>query len=157
MKEKILEIFKKLGFNLEYIEELGYSFNYEGGNMLWLYNEDDENFLNISVPAVYECNEDNIAQTCALILKINSTLKYVKSYSVGTNLWLFYEREISENEDLDSVIPNMIIHLDAALKFTRDAIDEIEKICCNEDAEDNDDDDNDCCIEEIKNEENNEK
>ena len=54
MKEKILAAFENLGFNLEDIESLGFSFNYEGINYLYMYNEDDENFLNISVPSIYD-------------------------------------------------------------------------------------------------------
>ena len=59
MKEKILAAFENLGFNLEDTDSLGYSFNYEGINYLYMYNEDDEDFLNISVPGIYDLEEDN--------------------------------------------------------------------------------------------------
>ena len=59
MKEKILAAFENLGFNLEDNESLGYHFYYEGINFLYMYNEDDEDFLNISVPGIYDLEEDN--------------------------------------------------------------------------------------------------
>ena len=59
MKEKILEAFDNLGFNLEDNESLGYHFFYEGINFLYMYNEDDEDFLNISVPGIYDLEDDN--------------------------------------------------------------------------------------------------
>ena len=38
MKEKILEAFRDLGFKLEEEEGMGYCFNYEGLNLLYMYN-----------------------------------------------------------------------------------------------------------------------
>ena len=126
MKEKILAVFANLGFNLEDIESLGFSFNYEGINYLYMYNEDDEDFLNISVPGIYDLEEDNKEGYNALKEKINSSLKYVKAYTLGNGLWLFYERDLLGNEDLEDVIRHMILHLAAALMFARDAIDKID-------------------------------
>lgn len=140
MKEKILAAFENLGFNLEDNESLGYHFYYEGINFLYMYNEDDEDFLNISVPGIYDLEEDNKENYDVLKEKINSTLKYVKAYTLGGSLWLFYERDLLGNEDLEEVIRRMILHLAAALMFARDSI---EKIDNGESDEDSDNDNND--------------
>lgn len=87
MKEKILEAFDNLGFNLEDNESLGYHFYYEGINFLYMYNEDDEEFLNIAVPGIYDLEDDNKENYEALKEEINSTLKYVKAYTLGKGLW----------------------------------------------------------------------
>ena len=125
MKEKILEAFENLGFNLEYNDTLGYSFFYEGINFLYMYNEDDETFLNISVPGIYDL-EDGKEAYDVLKEKINSTLKYVKAYTLCNSLWIFYERDLLGNEDLEEVIRRMVLQLAAALMFARDIIDKIE-------------------------------
>lgn len=125
MKEKILEAFENLGFNLEYNDTLGYSFFYEGINLLYMYNEDDETFLNISVPGIYDL-EDGKEAYDVLKEKINSTLKYVKAYTLCNSLWIFYERDLLGNEDLEEVIRRMVLQLAAALMFVRDIIDKIE-------------------------------
>ena len=140
MKEKILAVFENLGFNLEDIESLGFSFNYEGINYLYMYNEDDENFLNISVTSIYDLEKDNKEKYEELKEKINSTLKYVKAYTLGDSLWIFYERDLLGNEDLEEVIRHMILHLAAALMFARDSI---EKIDNGESDEGSDNDNND--------------
>ena len=140
MKEKILAAFENLGFNLEDNESLGYSFNYEGINYLYMHNEDDEDFLNISVPCIYDLEEDNKEKYEELKEKINSTLKYVKAYTLGKGLWLFYERDLLGNEDLEEVLRHMFLHLAAALMFARDSI---EKIDNGESDEDSDNDNND--------------
>lgn len=128
MKEKILEILGNLGFKLkEENDGMSYGFNYEGLNLLYIYNESDEDFLNISLPGILEVEEDKFLHACALVEKINSTLKYVKAYMLGNNVWLFYERELFGGEDLMMVIPRMILHLESGLEFACKAMKEIEE------------------------------
>lgn len=136
MKEKILEAFRDLGFKLEEEEGMGYCFNYEGLNLLYMYNENDEEFLNIALPGIVEVEEDRMLQICALLEKINSTLKYVKTYMLGNSVWLFYERELFGEEDLMTVISRMILHLEAGLAFARKAMAEIEETMANESSDD---------------------
>ena len=83
MKEQILNVFATLGFQLEEMEGFGYGFQYEGINYLFMPNEDDDEFLNISVPAILEINDDNTHAALMLMDKMNSTLKYVKANKLG--------------------------------------------------------------------------
>lgn len=136
MKEKILEAFADLGFKLEGEEGVGYFFHYEGLNLLYLYNENDEEFLNIALPGIVEVEEDKVLQICALSEKINSTLKYVKAYIFGNKVWLFYERELLGEEDLTTVISRMILHLEAGHIFARKAMAEIEETMANDTSND---------------------
>lgn len=138
MKEKILEAFKDLGFKLEETEGMGYNFNYEGLNLLYMYNENDEEFLNIALPGIIEVEEGKMLQICALLEKINSTLKYVKAYIFGNGVWLFYERELFSEEDLMTVISRMILHLEAGLAFVRKAMAEIEETMAGNSSSDDD-------------------
>ena len=136
MKEQILEAFRDLGFKLEEDEGMGYSFNYEGLNLLYMYNENDEEFLNIALPGIVEVEEDKMLQICALLEKINSTLKYIKAYILGNSVWLFYERELFGEEDLMTVISRMILHLEAGLVFARKVMAEIEETMANDSSAD---------------------
>ena len=122
MKEQILNVFATLGFQLEEMEGFGYGFQYEGINYLFMPNEDDEEFLNISVPAILEINDDNLHAALMLMDKMNSTLKYVKANKLGDGLWLFYERELFGGEDLEKLVSRMILHLEAAMSFYRNAM-----------------------------------
>lgn len=126
MKEKILEAFVNLGFKLEDADGMGYVFDYEGIRFLYMYNENDENFLSIALPGFHDYDENNAAQYCILEEKINSTLKYVKAYTLGGGMWLFYERELFGGEDLETIIPRMIYQLEVGLVFARNTLREIE-------------------------------
>lgn len=135
MKEKIMEAFAQLGFNLTEVENLGYAFSYEGINYLYLNSDDDEEFLNISVPGIYEVDEKNATTYLAVCEKINSLRKYVKAYTFGDSLWIFYERALIGDENMEEVIRHMILHLAAALVFAHDVKEKIE----NGDSDDNND------------------
>ena len=125
MKEKILETFAELGFKLEQMDDFGYGFSYEGTNFIFMPNSDDEEFLNICVPGIYDLEEESPLTFIELMNKINSTLKYIKAYELGKSIWLFYERELFGDEDLAKVISRMILHLEAGLMFSRKAMAEI--------------------------------
>lgn len=125
MKEKILEAFAELGFQLEQMDDFGYGFSYEGTNFIFMPNTDDEEFLNICVPGIYDLEEESPLSFIELMNKINSTLKYIKAYELGKSIWLFYERELFGDEDLAKVISRMILHLEAGLMFSRKTMAEI--------------------------------
>lgn len=122
MKEQILNTFAAMGFQLEEMEGFGYGFQYEGINYLYMPNDDDEDFLNIAVPAIVEINDENVHAAHMLMDKLNSTLKYVKANKLGDSMWLFYERELYGGEDFEKLLSRMILHLEAALNFYRNAM-----------------------------------
>ena len=112
MKEKILEAFQALGFQLEEMEELGYGFHYEGKNFLYMKSENDPDFLAITLPAVRDNDDRDDIDFYKAMDTINGTLKYIKAYELNDSIWLFYERELMGEEDLKLVLTKMILHLD---------------------------------------------
>ena len=122
MKEMILEAFKTLGFEMEKLEGFEYGFEYEGKHFLYMYNEDDEDFLNLALPAVHDIDDENNVGFYQVMDKINGTLKYVKANKLNDSMWLFYERELFGGEDLKQLLSRMILHLEAGLMFLRRAM-----------------------------------
>ena len=122
-----MEVFAELGFKLEQMDDFGYGFSYEGTNFIFMLNSDEEEFLNICVPGIYDLEEESPLTFIELMNKINSTLKYIKAYELGKSIWLFYERELFGDEDLMKVISRMILHLEAGLMFSRKAMSEIKE------------------------------
>lgn len=119
MKEKILDAFKNLGFEMEDLEELGYGFEYEGIHYLWMAHN-DEDFLNIAVPAIFDKADTNEQEFYQVMDKLNSTLKFIKVNELGNSMWMFYERELFGGEDFEQLLPRIILHLEHALHFMRD-------------------------------------
>lgn len=119
MKEKILDALRALGFELDDTGDVGFGFNYEGKHYLYLYNENDEDFLNISLPAVLSIDDDDNMDVYKIMDFLNSSLKYVKAYKIKDSVWLFYERELFGGEDLKQLLSHMILHLEAGITFLR--------------------------------------
>ena len=117
-KENVLEALKELGFKCEYLGEIGYGFSYEGTNYLYMYNPNDENFLQVAIHRVYELSDGGDEMFLYRLMdQVNSSLKYTKAYTVGDSVWLFYEREIIGDEDYTKLLSCIITHLDQALFF----------------------------------------
>lgn len=127
MKEKILNAFKKLGFEMEDIEDLGYGFDYEGLHYLWM-TSSDEDFLSIAVPALLDKSDSDELEFYQVIDELNSTLKYIKAYEFFGSMWLFYEREMIGEEDFEKLLPMMILRLDYAVRFLRDRGEDADRI-----------------------------
>ena len=127
MKEKVLEAFQALGFQLEEMEELGYGFHYEGKHYLYMCSENDPDFLNITIPAVMDIDDKEDISAYHVMDKINSTLKYVKAYELYDSVWLFYERELSGDEDLKKVLSKMILHLEGGYLFLHNAMENLDE------------------------------
>lgn len=118
MKEKVLETLKALGFETKDFE-IGYGFEFEGSHFLYL-PSDDEHFLSIALPSVSEFDEENELDGYVLMNKVNREMKYVKAARVGDDIWLFYERNLLDDEDLKDVLEQMIFSLEAAHFFMYD-------------------------------------
>ena len=71
--------------------------------------------------------EDNELTFCKFVIWLNHQMKYVKAYNMQEYLWLFYEREVFENDDLEEVVRSMIYCLDAALCLVKRALRKDEK------------------------------
>lgn len=127
MKQKILDALKSLGFKVNDLGENGfYGFRYECNNFMYMYNEHDEDFLNIAAPFVQEIDPDNELLYYQLMDNINSKLKYVKAYRMENDVWLFVEHELMETDDLNTVLMSMIAHLDMGVTIFHDALAKIE-------------------------------
>ena len=147
----VLEFLQSQGFQLEEQEGFGYDFEYEGTTYVYIHPKNDDSFLTIGIPAVLEYDEESSLSFYKLTDYLNATLKYLKCYKAGGSLWLFYEREVMEDEKLEEVIPLMILHLDRALymfhkhlrEFMPDTDDDADESIDTESGDDADNDNND--------------
>lgn len=124
MKTKIKNAFEALGFELEELEGLGCRFEYEGSTYLWMYDDNDEEFLNITLPGVLDLEKDNEMIFYKLLDYLNSTLKYIKANTLHDSLWFFYERELIGDENLERVISRMVSHLYHAIDTLHKGLEE---------------------------------
>lgn len=143
-REEIMKAFGELGFRLGPIVESEWlSFSYEGNKYMYLSDNEEEEYLNISIPFIYELKDDNFNKFVKLEEWINYAFKCVKTSKRGNNLWLLYERKLQDGEDLKLVISHMIMSLDYVLYESQNFIEELEIKNENEDANYNHDNQHD--------------
>lgn len=121
-KDKVLDTLKRMGFQLEPLGNENYGFRYEMANMLYTASPDDEDFLTLAIPQIADVEEDNAMKMCYITDIINAAVKYVKVYRLDDSLWLFYERELFGEPDIEPILAHMILRLNAALDFARSVI-----------------------------------
>ena len=126
MKEKILDMLKTMGFAPKELS-FGYEFEYEDMHYLFLPSDNDENFLSIALPAVLNFNDTEHPATYEMMDELNSSIKYVKASRIHDAIWLFYERELQGNEDLEALLTAMIMALEAAIITLHSKVSDAEK------------------------------
>lgn len=134
MRENIKNAFETLGFELEELDDFGCKFEYEGSNYLWMYCDNDDDFLNIALPGVLDLEKTDEMLFYKLMDHLNGTLKYVKVNMLYDSMWFFYERELLGNEDLERVIPRMISHLYHAIEMLHKGLEECSTDASQEDS-----------------------
>ncbi len=105
---------KTMGFDPKELS-FGYEFEYEDLHYLFLPSDNDEKFLSLALPAVLNFNDEEHPATYEMMDELNSSIKYVKASRIHDAIWLFYERELQGNEDLEALLTAMIMALEAAL------------------------------------------
>lgn len=114
MKENVLETLKTMGFEIENLQ-FGYGFEYEDKHYLFLPQDNDETFLSIALPAVMDIDDEEHVGNYRLMDELNSSMKYVKATRINDNVWLFYERQLFGNENMEELLSSMIMALEAAV------------------------------------------
>ena len=103
-KELVLSKFKELGFALEDAGEFGYFFKFEELNFLYLPDENDENFLRLAVPNIFDVTADNRSLVMEVINVTNISVKYSKTNVLNENVWAFYECRLIGDDNLEEII-----------------------------------------------------
>lgn len=119
MKENVLNTLSALGFTTEALGDFGYGFDYEDRHFIYIpTKDDDEEFLNIVAPGVVDLDEMNEQDYYKLMAFASQHLQYAKAYPYHDSLWIGYERQVRPTEDLEDILPRMVIVLESAIRFT---------------------------------------
>lgn len=136
-RKTVLEHLSSMGFEPAEIEGIGYVFAYEDINILYMPDEDDENFLRISIPSIFDVTEENLEAVLEAAQETSLLLKYTKiNIMHKSSVWAVYEHYLVSEENMDELLEHMIRALLATANVFQKKID-------GEDLETPDDSDND--------------
>ena len=139
-KEIILNQLKSMGFDPIEIGDLGYAFQYEDVNYLYMPDDDDEHFLRIAIPHLLEVTDENRIAILEAMQETGLRMKYSKVCIMYQAPWAIYEHRLSLEKDLCDLLEHMIRVLEVtAAVFCKKAMGE-DIDFPSEDPEDTDDD-----------------
>ena len=107
-KELLMSKFEELGFALEDTGDFGFFFNFEELHYLYIPDEDDEDFLRLAVPNIFDVTADNRSLVMEVVNETNISVKYSKTCVSNDNVWAIFEHRLFGNENLEDVIEHGI-------------------------------------------------
>lgn len=107
-KEIILKQLRSMGFEPEEEEGLGYVFKYDEMSLLYM-PDDDENFLRIIIPNIYDVTDENRVAVLEAMQETSCIVKYTKVNIMYESLvWAVYEHYLVSEENLEDLIEHMV-------------------------------------------------
>ncbi len=114
-KEIILDQLKVMGFEPVELGDVGYVFKYEDMNYLYMPDGDDEHFLRIVIPHLFEVTDENRTAVLDAMHETGLMLKYAKVCIMYENAaWAIYEHRLNSTDDLSDLLEHIIRVLEAA-------------------------------------------
>lgn len=114
-KEIILDQLKAMGFEPIELGDVGFVFKYEDMNYLYMPDDDDEQFLRIVIPHLFEVTEENRMAVLEAMHETSLLLKYAKvNIMYESAAWAVYEHRLTTTDNLPELLEHIIRLLEAA-------------------------------------------
>ena len=114
-KEIILDQLKVMGFEPIELGDAGFVFKYEDMNYLYMPDDDDEQFLRIVIPHLFEVTDENRVAVLDAMHETGLMLKYAKVCIMYENAaWAIYEHCLTSTDNLSELLEHIIRVLEAA-------------------------------------------
>ncbi len=140
-KEIVLDQLKAMGFEPVELGEVGYVFQYEDMNFLYRTDDDDEQFLRIVIPFLFEVTNENRATVLEAMHDTVLLLKYAKMYIMDeTTVWAVYEHYLSPTDNLSDLLEHIIRVLEATAHVFHKKINGEEVLDSSDEADESSDD-----------------
>lgn len=110
IKEDISEYLAQEGLRPQ-VEDFGIYFRYQMLNFLIHWDEDDALFLKISVPSIFETDENNRGDALEALNTVNIERKVIKGFIVENAVWLTAEQLLDTTPNYDDIIPRTLTML----------------------------------------------
>ena len=113
-KEIILDQLKAMGFEPIELGDVGFVFKYEDINYLYMPDDDDEQFLRIVIPHLFEVTDENRVAVLDAMHETGLLLKYAKVCIMYENAaWAIYEHRLTSTDNLAELLKHIIrVHED---------------------------------------------
>ena len=122
LKEMMKEYLQKEGFRPEE-DEFGIDFKCEGRSFVFIYDNNDERYFRLMMPAIYEVTDENRDIVLHALNATNTEMKVVKAYTpVPHAVWVGFEILVDSTPVLEDLVPRALNMLRTARQTFYEAI-----------------------------------
>lgn len=113
--ERVLEFLRQQGFCPEIDPDNGnILFKYQMRNFIYINNDEDEDFFQLALPAIFDVTEDNRELVLEAANKTNFNIKVIKCCIIQDNVWVFFENLLDSTPEVSDIIPRALAILQGA-------------------------------------------
>ena len=106
--ERVLEFLRTQGFCPEVDQHGGIIFKYQMATFLFINNDEDEDFFQLTMPYIYDVTDDNRDIALEAANKTNSSVKVCKINVVDTSVWAVFEIFLDQTPEVKDIIPRAL-------------------------------------------------
>lgn len=106
--ESVLEFLRSQGFCPEVDEHGGIIFKYQMATFLFINNDEDSDFFQLTMPYIYDVTDDNRDIVLEAINKTNANMKVAKVCILHESVWAFFEILLDQSPDVKDIIPRAL-------------------------------------------------
>ena len=116
--EEIINYLQNEGLMPKKDEDGDIVFKYQMKNFIIFDTTDDEQYLQIALPGIYDVTEENLVEVLAACNSLNRGIKVGKAIITGdnTSVWVVYESMLDTTPVYDDIVPRSLEILMAAQK-----------------------------------------
>lgn len=127
VKELMREYLQEEGYKVKE-EDFGLAFRYQGRNIIFYDNSDDETFFCLVMPAIYDATDEEIERVLKACNIVCSERKVIKANLSNENdVWLNFEILIDTTPELSDIVPRALSMLLQGRNYFYQKLEELEK------------------------------
>ena len=104
-KELVLDFLRKQGFTPTVDERNNVVFKYQMTTYVFFTDENDDEFFQLTMPAIYDVTEDNRELVLEAANKVNQSMKVIKVIVTQDSVWVLFEILLDETPQVEDIMP----------------------------------------------------
>lgn len=89
-------------------EDYGIYFRYQMLNILIHWEEEDSHFISISLPNIFDVDDNNRFDVLTICNALNKERKVIKAVDAGKSVWVTVEQLLDQNPEYKDIIPRTL-------------------------------------------------
>lgn len=104
----MMQFLRSEGFKYDVDSDGDVVFKYQMSTFVYYRNEDDSNFFQLALPAIFDVDEDNKNAVLEAANYVTMKVKVVKAVIIRGEVWLIVESLLDSNPKYEEIVPRAL-------------------------------------------------